>query len=183
MKDKIEKVILLTTIIFPISMFVINKILGIFDWHLRYWIWTLVFFVIHAGGYIFSIFAICTMKSKLGKFIVIYIWSFICLVICFINFFIFAWVVRFNFVKEIDGINYLGVHRNIDWDYYEVSYYDKYNWFAYNDENIVIEEAFADNDELPRHRAYYNNDGSENTIYFDKKGNIITREEFLNQDY
>ena len=68
MKDKIESTILLTTIIFPISMFIINKILGIFDWHLRYWIWTLVFFVIHAGGYSFSIFAISSMKSKIEKF-------------------------------------------------------------------------------------------------------------------
>ena len=123
MKDKIESTILLTTIIFPISMYIINKILGIFDWHLRYWIWTLVFFVIHAGGYSFSIFAICTMRSKIGRFIVIPIWSFICLVICFINLVIFSWCVRINGVKEIDGINYIGVNRNIDWDYYEVSYY------------------------------------------------------------
>ena len=182
MKDKIESTILLTTIIFPISMFIINKILGIFDWHLRYWIWTLVFFVIHAGGYSFSIFAICTMRSKIGRFIVIPIWSFICLVICFINLVIFSWCVRINGVKEIDGINYIGVNRNIDWDYYEVSYYDKYNWFAYNDDNIIVEESFEDNDKFPRHRTYYNNDGTNHSIYFDKKGNIITREEFLKLD-
>lgn len=172
MKDRIESTILFTTIIFPISMFIINKVLGIFDWHLRYWIWTLVFFVIHAGGYSFSIFAICTMRSKIGNFIVITIWSLVCLVICFINLFIFSWCVRFNGIKEIDGISYIGVHRNIDWDYYEVNYYDNYNWFAYKDENIIIQEGFEEKKDFPEYRKYYKNDM---TIYFDEKGNCITR--------
>lgn len=182
MKNKIEKAILLTTIIFPISMFIINKILGLFDWHLRYWIWTLVFFVIHAGGYCFSIFAIRTMKSKVGKIFVITIWTLICFVIFFINFMFFGLVVRFDIVKEIDGIKYIGVNSYANLDDQIVNYYDTYNCFAYNDENIIIEEAFEENKEFPEYRKYYNNDDTSHIIYFDKKGNTITREEFLNLD-
>lgn len=182
MKDKIEKTILLTTIIFPISIFVINKILGIFDWHLRCWIWFLTFFIIHVGGYCFSIFAISTMKSKVVKSLVIVIWSSICLVIGFINFIIFGLVVRFDIVKEIDGVKYIGVYSYANLDDQVVNYYDTYNWFAYNDKNIIMDEFFEKGEDIPKDRTYYNQDGSKHTIYFDNKGNIITREEFLNLD-
>ena len=182
MKDKIEKVVLLTTIIFPISMFVINKVLGIFDWHLRYWIWTLVFFVIHAGGYCFSIFAISTMKSKIGKFFVITIWTLICCAIGFINLFIFGLVVRFDVVKEIDGDKYIGVDSCAGLDDQVVNYYDTYNWFAYKKDNIIIDEFFKKGEDIPEYRTYHNQDGSKHTIYFDKKGNIITKEESLKTD-
>jgi len=179
MKDKIETSILLTTIIFPISMFIINKILGIFDWHLRSWIWWLVFFIIHIGGYIFSIFAISTMKSKIGKFIVITIWTLICFVIGFINFIIFGLFVRIDAIKEIDGVEYLGVNSYANLDDQVVNYYEKYNWFAYKKDNIIIDEFFEKGEDIPKDRTYYNQDGSNHTIYFDRKGNIITREEYL----
>lgn len=182
MKDKIEKVVLLTTIIFPISMFIINKILGIFDWHLRSWIWCLVFLVIHIGGYIFSIFAISTMRSKAGKFFVITIWTLICCVIGFINLIIFGLVVRIDSVKEIDGIKYIGVDSYAGLDDQVVNYYEKYNWFAYKKDNIIIDEFFENGEDIPEDRTYYNQDGSNRTIYFDRKGNIITREEFLNKE-
>ena len=182
MKDKIEKVILLTTIFFPISMIVINKILGIFDWQLRCWIWGLVFLVIHTGGYIFSIFEISTMKSKVGKFFVITIWTLICCVIGFINLIIFALVVRCDTVKEIDGVKYIGVDSYANLDDQVVNYYEKYNWFAYKKDNIIIDEFFEKGEDIPEDRTYYNQDGSNRTIYFDRKGNIITREEFLNKE-
>ena len=161
MKDKIEKVVLLTTIIFPISMFIINKILGIFDWHLRSWIWRLVFLVIHIGGYIFSIFAISTMRSKAGKYIVILIWSFICLVICTINFIIFCFCVKLDTIKEINGKRYIG----IKWDkidFFEVTYYDKYNLFSYCNKNMVIEEIY-END-----RTYFDGKEPTSTSYYNK---------------
>ena len=167
MKDKIEKVVLLSTIIFPISMFIINKILGIFDWHLRCWIWTLVFFVIHVGGYCFSIFAVSSLKSKVGKFFIITIWTIICFVIGFINFVIFGLVIRCDKVKEIDGVKYIGVDSYANLDDQVVNYYDTYNWFAYNDENIIIDEFFEKGEHIPKHRTYYNKDGSTYTIDFD----------------
>lgn len=182
MKDKIETSILLTTIIFPISMFIINAILGIFDWHLRWHIWLLTFFIIHAGGYCFSIFAISTMRSKIGKCFIIAIWSLICFVICFINFMIFSLVVRFDTVKEIDGMKYIGVDNDAGLDDRTVNYYDTYNWFAYNDENKIVYELFEHGEEIPEYRIYYNEDGTTHTIEFDEKGNVITEEEFSNQD-
>ena len=179
MNDKIEKVILLITIIFPISMFVINKVLGLFDWHLRWHIWFLTFFIFHIGGYCFSIFAISSMKSKVGKFFVITIWTLICCVIGFINLFIFSLIVRFDVVKEIDGEKYIGVDSYAGLDDQVVNYYEKYNWFAYKKDNLIIDEFFKKGEEIPEDRTYYNQDGSNYTIYFDRKGNIITREESL----
>lgn len=182
MKDKIEKVVLLTTIIFPISMIVINKILGIFDWHLRWHIWFFTFFIIHAGGYCFSILAISSMKSKVGKFFVITIWTLICCVIGFINLIIFSLVVRIDSVKEMDGVKYIGVDSYANLDDQVVNYYENYNWFAYKKDNIIIDEFFEKGEDIPEDRTYYNQDGSYHTIYFDRKGKIITREEFLNRD-
>ena len=181
MKNKIETTILLTTIIFPILMFVINKILGIFDWHLRSWIWWLVFFVIHIGGYIFSIFAISTMRSKIGKIIVILIWSAICLPIFFINLGFSSWIIKIDLVKEIDGISYIGVQHFTNRLRSNVYYYSDYNFFSYKDVNKCVEEFYDEYDVL-QYREYYNNDGTDHTIYFDKKGNIITREESLKME-
>ena len=182
MKDKIEKTILLTTIIFPISMIFINKILGIFDWHLRWHIWLLAFFIFHVGGYCFSIFAISSMRSKVGKFLLITIWTLICCVIGFINLFIFALVVRFDIVKEIDGEKYIGVDSYANLDDQVVNYYEKYNLFAYKKDNIIIDEFFEKGEEIPEDRTYYNKDGKNHTIYFDRKGNMITKEEYFNQE-
>ena len=93
MKEKIAKNILLIIIIFPIAIFIINKILGIYNWNLRSWIWTLTFFIVHIGGYCFSILAISTIQSRLKKIIVEAIWTFISLIIFFINFGIFSWII------------------------------------------------------------------------------------------
>lgn len=182
MKDKIETSILLTTIIFPISMFIINKILGIFDWHLRSWIWWLVFFIIHIGGYIFTIFAISTMKSKVGKIIVMLIWSIICIPIFFINLGFSSWIIKLDSVKEIDGTSYVGVQHLTNRLRSNVYYYNDYNIFAYKDEIMSVEE-FYNEYEILEFRIYYDKDRKSHTIYFDENGNVITREEALKLNY
>lgn len=173
MSRKRFMIILLSIVVCGILIFVINTIMGTLNWHLKSNILFWSFIMISIGSVIFIITLISMIKSKLIKYLILIPSILASSVIFLISFFIFCLWMRVDTIRNIDGIDYIGVEHLTNRLRKSVYYYEEYNYFAYNDENIIIEEFYDYDDyEIPEFRTYYKENKEKETIYYDDNGNI-----------
>ena len=161
-------------IILGIAIIIVSGNLKSSDWYLRSWVIELAPYSISVGVMTLGILALIAIKNKTVKIVLLVLWILFCLGIIFIEFMLSAWFVKSDYVREIDGKEYLGI------DYYSnrlrktVTYYEEYNAFAYHKTNEYIEEFYNYDDyEHPEYRKYYKVPNTESiTYYYDKEGNV-----------
>ena len=96
----------------------------------------LITFGIATLGYI----SLNTIRKDLPRVFFMIVWTIICLIIISIEFFLWAWIVKSDAVKEIDGTKYVGVEYYSNRMRKTVIYYKEFNIFAYHETKEYIEE-------------------------------------------
>lgn len=173
MSRKKFMIILLPIIVCGILIFVINTIIYTLNWHFRLHILFFAFLMVSIGIISLIITLISMIKSKIIKYLVLIPSIIICGIIFLISFFIFGLWSRTDIIKNIDGRDYIGIEHLTNRLRKSVYYYEKYNYFAYNDEKIIIEEFYDYDDyKIPEFRTYYKENNEKETIYYDENGNI-----------
>lgn len=176
MKIKKENIVLIFTVIYIIFICVINIILNQYNWHLKNWVLTLSFFIIHIGAIIFSILKICKIKSKLKRIVIFIIGSIICWNVIHINYIFFNLTIKNEIIREIDGKEYIGIEHLTNRLRKTIYYYDKHNIFAYKTNNLLIKEFYNYDDyDVPLYRTYYQNNKEKRTLIFHKDGNVTEK--------
>lgn len=165
--------ILITIVVLGIVIFIANMFLASFYWHFRGEILLLAFFMVTLGSILFSLWGVCQIKSIIIKCLLILPWFIICAIFFFISFMIFGLCLNPDIERNIDGVNYIGVEHTTNRLRKDVYYYDKYNFIAYNYENMVIKE-FYDEYGVLHTRTYFKNPKTDSLIYYyDENKNII----------
>lgn len=161
-------------IILGVAIIIVSGNLKSSDWHLRSWVIELAPYSISVGVMTLGILALIAIKNKTVKIVLSVLWILFCLGIIFIEFMLSAWFVKSDYVRKIDGKEYLGI------DYYSnrlrktVTYYEEYNAFAYHKTDEYIEEFYNYDDyEHPEYREYHKVPNTDSiTYYYDKEGNV-----------
>lgn len=184
MKNKKGIILSIILIVIGIAIIVLNMILKNYDWYLRDWVILLASFIIPIGIMTLVICLIKKLKTKILKIFFITIWILLCLIVMFVEFVFLSSFIKFNIIKEIDGVEYLGVEYYSNRLSKTVIYYEKYNIFAYHKTEEYIEEFYNYDDyEHPEYRKYYKIPITDSIIYYyDKDGNITDIKRYNEND-
>lgn len=156
MKKETSVVSLIISILIGIAIIILNIILKNFDWHLRSWMITLAPALITLGIATLGYISLNTIRKDLPRVFFMIVWTIICLIIISIEFFLWAWIVKSDAVKEIDGTKYVGVEYYSNRMRKTVIYYKEFNIFAYHETKEYIEEFYEhDNYDQPEYRRYH----------------------------
>lgn len=167
MKKETSVVVSAISILIGIVIIILNIILKNFDWHLRSWMITLAPALITLGIATLGYISLNTIRKDLPRVFFMIVWTIICLIIISIEFFLWAWIVKSDTVKEIDGTKYVGVEYYSNRMRKTVIYYKEFNIFAYHETKEYIEEFYEhDNYDQPEYRRYHKENSDEDVVIY-----------------
>ena len=184
MKNKKDYISLLVAIINVLIIILLPKILEIYQWYLRSWVCWTIEALIFIPILIFLILRFLHVKTTPKKVLIV-ILSIFFLIVSFIIFIFNSWIIKTDFIKEIDNKNYIGIKEDQFRARVSVDYYSKYNIFAYYKSNDKINEFYDNTRKIDKKYltsiTYFDENGKIiNACKYDQKGNIISKKELNN---